>query len=272
MEELTAHIEAEPTAEHLYQRAVAYRALGQLKNAIRDLQAAGSLAPGNLAVALELSRTQLAASEINNALNSANLALKLAKSSAQKSSCHILRAEAYFRSKRFKPSLQACQLAFREIPNGEIEWFILRSENQRQLGQHQQRINDLKAGLDLHHSAVIKSHWVDAIIDAGDFETALPLVEAELADRRWRSSWLIKRGRTHLGLEQTSLANADFHAALKEINTRLNPKRPDPLLLADQGTAYALLGNNNEARKCLKALQHHRAAPWITSRLESLVK
>jgi len=271
VKQLTAHIETERTPESLYQRAIAYRALRQLDNALTDLQAAISLAPDNLAYQLELSRTQLSSAKFDKALNSANRALKLAKTPPQKATCHILRAEAYHSCNRFKPSLQACQLAFREIPKGEIEWFLLRSENQRRLEKHQPRITDLKAGFDLHHSAVLKSHWIDSIIDAGKFKEALPLIESELVDRRWKSSWLIKRARTHLGLEQTTEANSDLHSALAEINSRLNPERPDPLLLADQGMAYALLGNKTEARNSLKTLKQHRATPWITSRLETLL-
>ena len=271
VKELTAHLKTERTAEILYQRAVAYRALGQLEKATADLSASIALAPNNLAYQLELSRTHLAASKPSQALNAANQVLKLSKSPTERAACHILRAEAYHRSRRYKPSLQACQLAFRQVPQGEIEWFLLQSENQRQLSQHRQRIADLKSGIDLHHSAVLKAHWIDAIIDAGEFKTAIPLIEAELVDRRWKSSWQIKQARTHLGLEQTTEAHSDLHSALAEINTRLNPERPDPLLLADQGMAYALLDNKTEARNSLKILKQHHAPPWITSRLEAIL-
>lgn len=271
VKELTAHIENQRTPDNLYQRAIAYRALGQLDKSITDFKAAISLAPDNLTFQLDLSRTLLSRSLPDKALNAANRALKLSKTPAQRATCHILRSQAYHNNQRYKPSLQACQLAFREVPRGEIEWFLLRSENQRQLGQLQPRINDLKAGLKLHHSAVIKAHWIDAIIDAGQFRTALPHIQSELADRRWKSSWLIKRARTLQGLNRGSEATANLHSALAEIQSRLNPQRPDPLLLADRGVAYALLGNKQEATNCLEKLRQLRAAPWITSQLETLL-
>lgn len=270
VKELTAHIKTERTPENLFQRAVAYRALGQLKKATADLSATIALAPNNLAYKLELSRTQLANSKPSKALNAANQALKLSKSPSERAACHILRAEAYHRSRQPKPSLQACQLAFREVPQGEIEWFLLQSENQLQLGQHQQRIADLKTGINLHHSAVLKAHWIDAIIDAGDFKTALPLIEAELVDRRWKSSWQIKQARSLIGLKRHDEAERVLSAALLEINSRLNPSKPDILLLADQTHIHLLVGDKASAEMSLKELRKHRAPDWVTSRLETL--
>ncbi len=270
--QLTAHLKTERSPEHLLQRALAYRALGQLENATSDLNTAINLTPDHFVYQLELSRTLLAASKPDKALNAANRSLKLAETPAQRATCHILRAEAYQNSRRYKPSLHACQLAFRQIPQGEIEWFLLQSENQRQLGQHQQRIANLKTGLNLHHSAVLKAHWIDALIDAGDFKTSLPLIEAELVDRRWKSSWLIKQARTLIGLNRSADAQQSLHTALAEISSRLNPSQPDILLLADQGIAYALLGNKVEARASYKKLKLHRAPRWTTSRLEALLR
>jgi len=271
LKQLTAHIETERTPEHFHQRALAYRALGQLENATSDLNTAITLKQDHLVYHLELSRTLLAASKNGKALNAANRALKLAKTPAQRATCHILRAEAYQNGRRFKPSLHACQLAFRQVPQGEIEWFLLQSENQRQLGQHQQRIDDLQSGIKLHHSVVLKSHWIDAIIDAGQFKTALTLIEAELVDRRWKSSWQIKQARTLIGLNRREEAEHALSAALQEINGRLNPEKPDILLLADQAYIYFLMEDKASAQASLKELKKHHAPLWATSRLESLL-
>lgn len=265
---LSTHIETDRSADNLFQRAIAYRAVGQLDKATTDLNDAIKLAPNNLGYHLEFCRVQLAQSKFGKALHTANHALKLSNTPNQRATCHILRAEAYHRSRRPKPALQSCQLAFKEVPKGEIEWFLLRSENQLSLGKHQQRITDLKSGHALHHSAVLKAHWIDAIIDSSDFQTALPLIESELTNRRWKSSWLIKRARALQGLRRNTEASADLHAALAEINTRLNPARPDPLLLADQGITYALLGDKVAAKTSLKKLHRINAPHWITNRLE----
>lgn len=270
VQRLTHGIKTNYTADNLFQRAAANRALGQLEKAAADLHSAISLDATRLSYPLELCRVQLALCQPTQALDTVNNALKLAQSATQRARIHILRAEAYQLRQQPEPSLQAVQIAFNEAPRGEIEWFLLRSENQRQLQLHAQRIADLKAGLDLHHSAVLKAHWIDALIDARHFPTALPLIDCELTDRRWKSSWLIKRARTLQGLERDTEATANLRAALTEINSRLIPTRPDPFLLADQGTAHALLGNQTQARACLENLHQHRAPRWSTSRLEDL--
>ncbi|MBT8036276.1 MAG: tetratricopeptide repeat protein [Verrucomicrobiae bacterium] len=272
VQHLSKHIQTHRTPDNLLQRAIAYRALNQLENARADLRSAITIAPERPHLHLELCRVQLALAQPTQALLSANHALQQSHTPSQRASAHILRAEAYQLNGQHQPSLQAVQLAFQEVPRGEIEWFLLRSENQRQLALHTQRIADLKSGHRRHHSAVLKAHWVDALIDASDYKTALPLIDSELSDRRWKSSWLIKRARTLQGLQRNTDAASALHAALAEIRPRLNSARPDPLLLADQGIAHALLGNLAGARCCLESLHHHRAPHWITSRLEEIIR
>jgi len=272
LEHLNAELKKERTAPHLYQRALAHRSLGQLKKAKADLLETIKIAPTNLAYHLELGSLELANRNSVGALNAATSAMPLAKTPEQKSQVHMLRAEAYHLSNQNKASLQACQLAFHEWPKGEIEWFLLQSENQRLLQQHTQRIADLATGMKLHPSAVLKNHWVDSLVDAEKFESAIKAINKEITNRRWKSDWLVKRARALYGLKKNTAAETDLYAALEEIQQRLNPKRPDPLLLADQGTAHALLGNEAAAKSSLNQLRRHHAAPWITSRLESLIK
>ncbi|BDS06446.1 hypothetical protein NT6N_14860 [Oceaniferula spumae] len=272
LEHLNIELKKERTPAHLYQRALAYRSLGQLQKAKPDLLEAIKLAPKNLGYRIELGSLELAAHNSDGALQSATQAMPLATTPEQRAALHMLRAEAYHVSSKAKPSLQACQLAFKEKPKGEIEWFLLRSENQRVLKLHDQRISNLKTGMELHPSAVLKAHWVDSMIDAGKFQDSLKIIDSELKDRRWKSDWQVKRARALYGLKQNAQAETALYSALAEIQQRLNPKRPDPLLLADQGTAHALLGNRAAAQSCLDKLRRHRAAPWITSPLESLLK
>lgn len=272
LEHLNAELKIERTAPHLYQRALAYRSLGDLKKAKPDLLEAIKIAPQKLAYRMELGSLELAGRNSVGALNAATHAMPLAKTPEQKSQVHMLRAEAYHLSQQTKASLQACQLAFHERPKGEIEWFLLRSENQRLLKQHTQRIADLETGMKLHPSAVLKTHWLDALIDAGKFQPALKVIDQEITDRRWKSDWLVKRARALYGLNKNTAAETDLYTALEEIQQRLNTKRPDPLLVADQGTAHALLGNQAAAKSSLNQLRRHHAAPWITARLESLLK
>lgn len=256
------------TPAQLHKRALAYRATGKLDQAIADLNSAITTEPKNLGYQLELTRMLLAARQAANARHTADHALKLTTEADQRANIQILRAEAYQLEHKPKEALAATQLAFQEIPHGEIEWFLLRSECQRTLGLHQQRIDHLAAGLKVHPSAVLKSHWIDALIAASQFAQALKEIDQELTDRRWKSSYLIKRARALNGLDRQADAETALQSALSEISPRINPQRPDPILLADQGIAYALLGQKPKAQRCLELLQQHQAPDWITIRLQ----
>ena len=272
LKQLNQHIQENPKPELFFQRAMAYKALGKINKAAADLQIAIKARPEFLPWQIERSRVELTAQRPANALNIANQALKLTKTGSQRAEVHILRAEAYQATGKHKPSLHACQLAFKELPAGKIEWFLLRSENQRQLGLHQQRLQGLKAGLKIYPNTIIKSHWVDALIDASQYSQALTHIDQELIDLRWKSSWLIKRARSLIGLKRNAEAQSDLTTALEEIQQRLNPARPDIFLLADQGIAYILLGNTDKARNSLDKLYQQHAPRWVTNRLKSLIK
>lgn len=256
------------TSAQLHQRGIAHRAVKKYPAAIADLRAAIAGAPKQLGYHLELTRVQISAGQFHDAIHSTDHALPLASTPEQRAEVHILRAEIYQLSDQPKKSLRAVQKSFIEIPNGEIEWYLIRSENQRTLGQHQQRIADLETGLKQHPSAVLKSHWIDALLDASQFEQALKEINQEIADRRWKSSYLIKRARALNGLNRKGEADTDLKTALAEIAPRINPKRPDLLLLADQATAYSLLGQETKAQQSLDQLKAHHAPQWIINRLE----
>jgi len=261
IEALNRHAHLSP--DQLHHRAIAHRATGHTQLAIADLQAAIRQQPGQLGLHLELARTELAAKRPAETLKSTQRALKLATAPAERAAVYILRAEAYQLDKNPKHSLAATQLAFREIPQGEIEWYLLRSENQRVLGLNNQRVDDLEAGFKQHPSAVLKSHWIDALIDASQYSQALKETDLELTDRRWKSSYLIKRARALTGLHRKEEAAADLQAALAEMAPCIHPTRPDLLLLADQARAHAMLGNDAQAQAILKQLREHHAPEWI---------
>lgn len=269
LEQLNEHIARKPSPELLFQRAMAYRELGKIDLAAADLRTAAEARPANLPWQIERSRVELAAKRPTDALCIANAALKLAKSGPERAEIHILRAQAYQGSGKFKPSLHACQLAFSEVPAGKLEWFLLRSENQRQLGLHEQRIQDLRDGLKRYPSTILKSHWVDALIDAGKNIEALVQVGKELPIMRWKSHWQIKQARALIGLGREAEAASVLREALAEINGRINPARPDIFLLADKALIFILTGDHASARSALGELRRHNAPQWVTSRLES---
>lgn len=274
-----AHESPEHTLEHLnqhqnltpaqlHQRAIAKRALKKYPEAIEDLQAAIARSPKQIGYQLELARIQLSAGQFHEAIHSTEHALPLAKTAEQGAEIHVIRADVYQLAGQPEKSLASLSKAFQQIPNGHIEWYLLRSENQRTLGHHQQRIADLESGLKHHPSAVLKSHWIDALIDAGKFSTALEAINQELSDRRWKSNYLIKRARALIGLKRQDEAQTDLRSALAEIEPRINPQHPDLLLLADQATAYSLLGQGVKAQQITEQLKAHHAPQWILDRLQ----
>lgn len=266
LEALNQHHKLTPA--QLHQRAIAHQAMKKYPQAIKDLKTAIARDPKQLGYHLELSRIQMAVGKYHDALHSTEHALPLAITAEQRAELHFLQAEIQQLDRQPQRSLDALAKAFQQIPNGQIEWYLLRSENQRILGQKQQRIDALESGLQHHPSAVLKSHWIDALIDAGEFETALKQVDAELTDRRWRSSYLIKRARALIGLNRKAEGTSDLQSALAEIAPRINPQQPDLLLLAEQVTAYTLLGNQTQAEQSLAQLKAHHPPQWILNRLQ----
>jgi len=267
LELVNKHIEENSTPELLFQRAMAYKSLGKMELATADLTAAIKAQPNQLSWQLERCRIQLTTNRADIALHSANKALKLTKDNSQRAEIHILRAQAYQLSNRPKPSLQACQLAFKEVPDGKIEWFLLRAENQYLLGLHQQRLRGLTAGLKKFPASIIRPHWVDALIDAGKVQTALTHIEKELLTLRWKAHWQIKQARAFIAINRKGDAEKILSAALHEINNRLSPTQPDILLLADKAQIAVLLDDTKSARETIRKLQRHRAPHWITARL-----
>jgi tetratricopeptide (TPR) repeat protein len=153
-----------------------------------------------------------------------------------------------------------------------LEWLLQRSRLQADLGKHEDRIRALQAAGRENPSAVLDIELIEAQIDAGHSREVLPQIEAELADSRRKSSWLLRRARAWQQLGRTSEAKADLEAAVDEINERLHPTHPDPGLLADRGLAHALLGNRQEAQADLRAAKANHADAWTVAKLEQRLK
>ena len=255
------------TATQLHQRALAYREAGKLDLAIADLQSAILREPQKLGHRLELARTLLSAHKNDAALISTHHALMLAETPEQRAEIYILQAEIFQNEGKYKKSLALMNRAFGEVPKGELEWYLMRSQDQKKLRLSAQRVLDLEAGMAVNASAVLKAHWIDALLDDAQFQRALKEVDLELVDRRWKASYLIKRARALIGLKRRAEAESDLRAAIAEMTPRLNPKSLDLLLVADLGVAHALLSHKNQAESCLKLLRLHRAPSWMMDNL-----
>ena len=118
-------------------------------------------------------------------------------------------------------------------------------------------------------SPVLEAEWIDALLDSGESRAALARIEPQLAESRCRASWLIRRARARLALDQSTRARGDLHAAVTEINGRLNPARPEVSLLAERGLALALLGDLAGARSDLASARKAGAETWVIWRLEA---
>jgi hypothetical protein len=133
------------------------------------------------------------------------------------------------------------------------------------------RAEELAAAARESGSAVLRIEWLDALIDAGDFQAALPEVDKELSECRLRSAWLIRRARCLLAAKNISAAQADLREALAELNTRIAADNPDAALLLSRAHAFALLGNKQPAEQTLRAAAQAGAEPFELARVTKLV-
>ena len=256
--------------ELLYRRATEYRVLGRLDRAAEDLQAALELSPDYLVAQLELGRVHLALGDPDKARIAVERAEPLAKEPHERALVHMTRCELHLTTGKPEEALRECQQACRLHP-GEVEWLLQRSQLQADLGRHGARIRDLQAARKQNPSVVLQIELIEAWIDAGQFEEALPQIESELADSRWRSSWLLRRARILQRTGKDVAAASDLRAAIEEIDARLHPARPDAGLLVDRGTARAMLGDLDAARADLDAARARGADAWTRRPLERLL-
>ena len=119
-------------------------------------------------------------------------------------------------------------------------------------------------------AGVLEIERVEALIDAGQFREALPLIETELNDSRIKSSWLIRRARAQLGLGKKADAERDLQEALDEIATRLNPTTPDVPLLLDKALSLELLGQKREALRAYEEAREKGAAETLNDKIKAL--
>ena len=270
VEALTARMkERGETADLLSRRATEYRALSQLAPAARDLQAALKLQPDLFAAHADLARVQLQLREFASARATLDRAIARAPDEATRAPLRLVRAEVHAASGELNQALSDCELAFAATPAPEAEWFLQRSQLQQQLGRNAEAAVGLKQGFDQTGNPVLEAEWIDAMLDAGQTRVALARIEPQLAESRWRSSWLLRRGRARLALGEAVKGRGDLHAAVTEIDERLSAVRPEPTLLLDRGFALALLGDAAAARRDLAAARQAGAEAASTWRLES---
>ena len=271
IEELTARMKLRgESADLLIERAIEYRVMGKLAEAVGDLERAAVLEPRSTAIRRELGRALFLSGKINEALSAATLGLTLKTDEpAELASLRMLRAEIFRSQNDNRKAVEDCDAALR-LHKGNPEWYLLRSDVQRRLKMHKERVAGLDEGIRETGAGILEIERVEALLDAGQSNAALAIIERELADSRIKSSWLIRRARALLALGNTAGAGDNLRSALEEIGKRLNPKTPDVPLLMDKAAAHELLGEKKEALRVYEEARDKGAADTVNEKIKSL--
>jgi len=271
VEDLTATMAREGrSATLLYRRAGEFRALGKLDRAAADLGIALEMDPGFVAARVELARIRLSQGGSAEALRLIDRAIEQVPKDAGRAPLYMVRSDVQLAAGDPGRALADCERAFMHDAV-EVDWYLRRSRLEEKLGLPERRADGLRAGFERTGSVVLKIEWIEAMIDAGRAPQALVPIEEEMADGRWRASWLIRRARARQVLGRHGLADDDLRAAIAEIDGRISTGRPDASLLADRGLARGLLGDRAAALADLTAARAQRADPWMLARLEALL-
>jgi tetratricopeptide (TPR) repeat protein len=270
IEELTARMKANgETAELLTERAVEYRVLGKLAEAAKDLERAVGLDPTSLPARRELARVLFLDGKADDALAEVARALRLeAEEPADVASVRMLRAEILRSKNEHKKAVEDCDAALR-LHRENPEWYLLRSDIQRRLKAHKERLAGIEDGIAATGAGVLEIERVEAMIDAGQPDAALLVIARELEESRIKSSWLIRRARAQLALGKKAAAETDLKDALEEIAQRLNPKTPDAQLLLDKALAHELLGEKKDALRSYEEARD-KGADGLSDKIKSL--
>lgn len=271
IEELNERIKNEgESADLLLQRAIEYNVLGKTTEAFKDLERALYFDSHSPLLLRELSRAHLGFGRTNEALETANSGLRYAAAGVEHASLRMVRAEIHRARKEPEKALDDANKAIKEHPEN-AEWYLARSQIHQSLGLKKERIKGLEDGVKETGSGLIEAEWIDALIDGGKGEQALPRIEAELKDARLQSTWLIRRAKVRLAMKKKDEAKSDLEAALEELNQRLGRSSSDPLLLMDRGQAHELLGHKDEAKKDYESARDKGVVDeWLRERLKAV--
>ena len=256
------------SADLHYRRAVEYRILLQPAKAEADLHAALEYDPNYTPAHRELAQLLAKRGEPKLAVKAARHAILASRNLNERAGAMILLARLLAASGQPGAALRSCRDAFELKPPGEVEWYLLHAELLALLNRDHERPGILAAGYTATHSIVLRNAWVDALLDAGDFKTALPVIEHELSDSRLKSSWRLRHARAQLGLGRTIDAGVTLTLCLEELEKRIHPARPDISLIAERGLAQALLGRIDAARNDLTRALAGGADQWMIATLE----
>lgn len=250
-----------PTAELLFRRATEFRAMRDYKHAAADLSCAVRL-DGSMEIArLELARIQLQLlksesdstggdSHYSQPLQTVEPLLTSSDSAIQIAGL-ALRGEIHMAARRWTSAIDDLSVALETQP--EVQWYLWRAEAQQQSHQHLACVEGLRIADTRTQSPVIKAALCDALLEAirhsADSDAtqtemirdATSVINKELSTSRLKSAWQIRHAELLLLCDDRHHAEAELHAAIEELNARLQTQRPDPALLRDRDRAVKLL-------------------------------
>jgi tetratricopeptide (TPR) repeat protein len=253
--ELTVQIASNPKITELYyQRGVEYYGIQDYTKARADFQNALQQRPDYLPAKRYLAEITAQEGHVEAALEQLQAAMEAATADHRflLPTCHGIQAQWLYQLHKLEPALLAVQDAL-QTPNPALETVRLHAQILRELGHHDEALACLKSAWEKSKAVILRNDWLDMLIALHRTTEALPIVEAELASTRLRSTWLIRRARLRLQLQQAAEAKADLTEAIAELTPRLATDPPPVTLLCDRALAYALLGRKPEAAADLAA-------------------
>ncbi|MCX6861022.1 MAG: tetratricopeptide repeat protein [Verrucomicrobia bacterium] len=235
------------SADVLLERAIEYRVLGRLTQAVRDLERAVRLAPADSLVLRELAQIELQRGRVSKALLWVQRTLEIPDLAAgERSAVLMIRSHCRGIEGAGMKALEDCSEALRWNPQ-LVSAYLERSAWQRRLRLPQERILGLEEGIQRTGAGLLAAERIEALIDDGQWQQALEAVEPELTSSRLQGSWRIRRARALKGLGRWSEAERDLLSALEEIELRMPRQVKDSSLIIDRALARELLGQTEAA-------------------------
>jgi tetratricopeptide (TPR) repeat protein len=236
------------SAERLFRRALEYRSMRRQQLYEQDLTEALELDPQFFPARIELAKWKSqqqkssAAREIIEPLTQAEDRLLRAVAIAT-------RAEIEMIDKNWDRATTDFTTALKIRP--DVQWFLQRAESQSHSQDWAELLAGLRDGYSQTQSPVLLRELCDRLLDIQEENTsvdwrtcqreAMQIIEQELEDSRFQSSWLTRRARLRIAQADQTGAAADLSAAITELQNRMSNHHPDPQLVAELSAAKELL-------------------------------
>ena len=257
-------------ADLYFLRANELLAIGKKKKAYTDLLKYTKLKPKDYIGWSELASVE---SDIKKQSEYLEKALKLTSSDNEKSYALYALAEYSYKTEQYQQALDYCSQAITLSEENQITQLLFKEHLMWRLGQLDQRVNFLAKVMKENSSHVLKHTWIDAKIDARQSADVKQVIDKEMKDSRFKSSWLIRASRCEL--EGSLQAKEYAQAAIDEILPRLHPERPDLTLQVDLVRAYSFLNDKESNKKAQQYFDHLNSLnynQWELAELTELLK